>query len=139
MLPTMFGCAAQGSASPLAISITNPGPLGIAVPPGSSGATSNAGEISSTATATGGDGSYTYAWTLSEIDDLDSKFAVASQGTTTNATYNTATISTTHAVPAPPSPPPPPPQTATYRVSCTVTDGNGDTATANRNFSVDAV
>lgn len=135
----MFGCAAQASSSPLAISITDPGALGIAVPPGTSGATSNPGDISSNATATGGDGTYTYAWTLSEIADPDTKFAIAAQGTTTNAAYNTGTVSTSHAVPAPPNPPPPPPTSATYRVSCTVTDGNGDTATATRDFLVSAV
>ena len=135
----MFGCAAQGSAAPLAVSITDPGPLGIPVPPGQTGATSNSGEISSTASATGGDGSYTYAWTLSEIDDLDAEFSVASQGTTTNATYNTGTVSTSFNNPTPPTPPPPPPQTATFRVSCTVTDGLGATASASRDFFVDVV
>ena len=135
MLPTMFGCAAQGSAAPLALSISNPGDVGINVPPGVQGGSSNAGEIASTATATGGDGSYTYAWTLSEIDDLDQAFSINSQGTTTNATYNTATVSTNYNNNIPPPPPPPPPQ-ASYRVSCTVTDGNGDTATATADFAI---
>jgi hypothetical protein len=139
LLPTMFGCAQQGAVTPLSVSITTPDDLVIAVPPGASGGTSNSGEISSTATASGGDGSYTYAWTLSEIADPENKFAVASQGTTNAATYNTGTVSTTQSNPLPPTPPPPPPQTATFRVSCTVTDGNGDTATANANFNVDAV
>lgn len=136
MLPTMFGCAQQGSSSPLAVSITTPSDLVIVVPPGQNGGTSNAGEISSTATASGGDGSYTYAWTLSEITDADGAFAVASQGTTNAATYNTGTVSTTYNNPIPPTPPPPPPTPATYRVSCTVTDGNGDTANATANFGV---
>ena len=138
MLPAMIGCAQQGAVTPLSVSITTPGDLGIPVLPGASGGTSNAGEISSTATASGGDGSYTYAWTLSEVSDPDSKFAVASQGTTNAATYNTGTVSTTQTNPLPPAPPPPPAQTATFK-SCTVTDGNGDTASANADFSVDAV
>lgn len=134
-------CAEQeaNASTPLSVTITDPGPLAMFVPPGMPGATSNAGEISSTATASGGDGSYTYAWTLSEISDPDNKFAVASQGTTNTATYNTGTISTTHSSPPPPAPPSPPPTTATYRVSCTVTDGNGDTANDTVDFAVDAV
>lgn len=139
MLPTMFGCAQQGSATPLAVSITTPNPVALSVPPGTTGATSSAGDISSTATASGGDGSYIYAWTLSEITDADGAFAVASQGTTNAATYNTGTVSTTYNNPVPPTPPPPPPTPATYRVSCTVTDGNGDTANATADFSVSVV
>ena len=46
-------CAEQeaNASTPLSVSITTPGDLAIAVPPGASGGTSNAGEISSTATA----------------------------------------------------------------------------------------
>jgi len=134
-------CAEQeaNASTPLSVTITTPDPLAMFVPPGIPGTTSNAGDITSTATASGGDGSYTYAWTLSEINDPDNKFAVASQGTTNTATYNTGTVSTTHSSPPPPSPPSPPPATATFRVSCTVTDGNGDNASANADFTVDAV
>ena len=130
-------CAEQeaNASTPLALSITNPGTVNITVPPGTQGGSSNAGDISSTATATGGDGSYTYAWTLSEITDVDQAFTINSQGTTTNATYNTATVSTNYNDNIPPPPPPPPP-VATYRVSCTVTDGNGDTATATADFTI---
>ena len=130
-------CAEQeaNASTPLSLSITTPGDVTIVVPPGSQGGSSNSGDISSTATASGGDGSYTYAWTLSEIADVDQGFSINSQGTTTNATYNTATVSTNYNNQLPPPPPPPPPQ-ATYRVSCTVTDGNGDTATATADFTI---
>lgn len=137
MLPTMFGCAAQGSASPLALSISDPGGIAIVVPPGVNGGTSSAGEISSVATATGGDGSYTYAWSITESQDPDAAFAVASQGTTNTATYNTATVSTSFNNPMPPTPPPPPPNTAEYLVECTVTDGTGATASDSQTLFVD--
>jgi len=136
----MFGCAQQGSGSPpLALSITQPDALGIPVPPGSSGATSGAGEIGSVATATGGDGTYTYAWSIAEVEDTDGAFSVASQGTTgpNNSTYDDATVSVSYNNPLPPTPPPEPPSPATYKVSCTVTDGNGDTASASQNFTIE--
>ena len=141
MLPTMFGCAQQGGgAAPLKVTITSVDPIALSVPPGTIGATSAAGDITSVATATGGDGSYSYAWSLSEINDPDSEYEVVSQGTTTNATYNDATVKATfnNPAPAPPPapPPPPPPNAANYRVTCTVTDGNGDTDTASEDFDV---
>ena len=135
MLPTMFGCAAQGSASPLALSISVPDPLFIGIAPGQSGATSNAGEIVSQATATGGDGSYSYSWSLIELGDPDNVLSVASQGTTSNALYNDATISTSFAQTNPPSNPPPFP--GGYRVSCTVTDGTGTQVTQVADFDVE--
>ena len=137
MLPTMFGCAAQGSASPLALSVSVPDPLAIGVAPGQSGATSNAGEIVSQATATGGDGSYSYSWSLTELGDPDNHLSIASSGTTNAALYNDATIATNFAQTNPPSNPPPSP--GGYRVSCTVTDGTGATATATANFDVEVL
>jgi hypothetical protein len=143
MLPTMFGCAQQGSAAPLALSITTPDNVEIAVPMGQTGATSNAGppgDIRSVATATGGDGSYSYAWTLIEVSDATNEYSIASQGTTTNATYEDATVSTSfsNVMLPPPNPPPVPPPPADYRVSCTVTDGNGDSVTKTADFQVAA-
>ena len=145
MLPTMFGCAQQGSSSPLAVAVSDPSDLVIGVSAdSSSGTTSTPGEISSTATASGGTPPYVYSWTLSEQLDLDNGFAIASQGTTNATTYNTATISTTftNTSPAPPPAPPPPapPLQATYRVTCQVTDQNGagDTVSAYQEFFVDA-
>lgn len=147
MLPTMVGCAQQGSGSPLAATVSTPSDLLIPVFADSSpGTTSAAGEISSTVTASGGTPPYVYSWSLSEEVDAEGGFSIASQGSPTNqTTYNTATISTTftNASPAPPPapPPPPPPATATYRVTCQVTDQNGagDTVSAHQEFAVDAV
>ena len=61
MLPAMIGCAQQGAVTPLSVTITTPDAVGIFVKPGASGGTSNPSDISSTATASGGDGSYSYA------------------------------------------------------------------------------
>ena len=133
----MFGCAAQGSAAPLKVDITDVDPIIIPVPPGVNGAQSSQGDITSQATATGGDGSYSYAWTLTEFDDQENAFAIVSQGTTNVSLYETAIISTNYNNAIPPPPPPPPPAPARYRVSCTVTDGTGATDTAQTEFDVE--
>jgi len=96
----------------------------------------NAGQADSTATASGGDGSYTFAWTITETEDNNvgaAGCAVLATGTQNAARYNTATFRVTQ--PAlisggAPIEPPPRFQEATYRLRCTVTDGNSDTATA---------
>ena len=96
------------------------------------------GQVDSTASASGGDGSYSFAWTITELVDdgaNGSSSAVLANGTQNAARYNTATFRVTIAAAlagAPPAPVNPPPQfsRATYRLRCTVTDGNGDTATA---------
>lgn len=138
----MFGCAQQGaSAAPLALSITTPSDVDLVVPFGQTGATSSAGDIVSVATATGGDGSYTYSWSLIELSDATNEYSIASQGTTTNATYNDSTVSTSfsNVMPPPPDPPPTPPPPASYRVSCTVTDGNGDSVVETADFVVQVI
>ena len=117
------------------------------IPPDQSGTVdTNAGDADSTATASGGDGSYTYAWTVTETADdgvNGSSCAILSEGTKTNARYNTATFRVTIAAAlagAPPAPVNPPPNFthATYRLRCTVTDGNSDTATADYTVTVTA-
>ena len=103
-----------------------------------------AGQADSTATATGGDGNYTYAWTITETGDDGSdgsSCAILSEGTKTNARYNTATFRVTIAASLagiPPVPVMPPPffSQAVYRLRCTVTDGNGDTATADYTVTI---
>jgi len=116
-----------------------------AVPPDQSGTVdTTAGQADSTATATGGDGSYSYAWTISEVSDdgtNGSSCAILSEGTKTNARYNTATFRVTIAAALagmPPAPVMPPPSfsEAVYRLRCTVTDGNGDTATADYSVTI---
>ena len=134
----MFGCAAQGSgASPLAISVTDPDPLGIGIAPGQSGGQSNPGEIVSFATASGGDGNYSFSWSLIELGDTDNVLSIADAGTTDASSYTDAIIATSFAQTDPPSNPPPAP--GGYRVSCTVTDGTGATATATAEFDVEVL
>jgi len=116
-----------------------------AIPPDSSGTVdTNAGEADSTATASGGDGSYSFAWTIIETSDdgqNGSSCAILSEGTKTNARYNTATFRVTFAaqlagVPPAPVNPPPSFNSADYRLRCTVTDGNGDTDTADYTVTI---
>ena len=117
------------------------------IPPDQSGTVdSNSGDADSTATASGGDGSYSYAWTVTETADDGSGgsgCAVLSEGTKNAARYNTATFRLTVAAQlagVPPAPVEPPPQfsVATYRLRCTVTDGNSDTATADYTVTIEA-
>ena len=104
----------------------------------------NAGEADSTATASGGDGSYSFAWTISETADdgnNGSSCAILAEGTKNAARYNTATFRVTKGAElagAPPVPVDPPPffSQAVYRLRCTVTDGNGDTATADYTVNI---
>ena len=114
------------------------------VPPDQSGTVdTSAGQADSTASASGGDGSYSYAWTVTETSDdgvNGSSCAVLSEGTKTNAQYNTATFRVTVGQAFDPMTGPihPPPNftEAVYRLRCTVTDGNGDTATADYTVTI---
>lgn len=115
------------------------------VPPDQSGtADTNSGDADSTASASGGDGSYSYAWTVTETADNGqngSSCAILSEGTKNAAQYNTATFRVTKAADIagfPPAPVNPPPSftEATYRLRCTVTDGNSDTATADYTVTI---
>ena len=117
------------------------------IPPDQSGTVdTNAGQADSTASASGGDGSYTFAWTITETFDdgqNGSSCAILAQGTKNAAQYNTATFRLTvgaQLAGAPPAPVDPPPQfsQATYRLRCTVTDGNSDTATADYTVTIEA-
>lgn len=109
-----------------------------AVPPDQTGTIdTSVGEADSTASASGGDGSYTFAWTITEIADDGANghsCAILSEGTKTNAQYNTATFRLTIAQIFDPlsGPVHPAPEfnEARYRLRCTVTDGNSDTAIA---------
>jgi hypothetical protein len=115
------------------------------VPPDQSGtADTNSGDADSTASASGGDGSYSYAWTVTETADNGqngSSCAILAEGTKNAAQYNTATFRVTKAADIagnPPVPVNPPPffTEATYRLRCTVTDGNSDTATADYTVTI---
>ena len=97
------------------------------IDPGAGGtADSNPGEVDVTASASGGDSSsYAYAWVVTETADPLGEYAVLAAGTQNAAQYDTLTIRVTAtAIPNFP------PQSAEYRLRCTVTDGAGDTATA---------
>ena len=96
-------------------------------------ADSSAGEIDVTASASGGDNSsYAYAWVVTEQVDPASEYAVLAAGTQNAAQYDSLTIRVTvgtipHSFP---------PQEARYRLRCTVTDGAGDTETADFTLTV---
>ena len=114
------------------------------IPPDQSGTVdTNAGQADSTASASGGDGSYTFAWTITETSDdgqNGSSCAILAQGTKNAAQYDTATFRLTvgqvfDPVTGPVNPPPQFSQ-AVYRLRCTVTDGNSDTATADYTVTV---
>jgi hypothetical protein len=121
---------------PLALSISDPStvnPIEITGSP-STTATTSAGLIISNATPTGGDGSYSYSWALSEVMDMGNNFSVHSQGAATaSQTFDTSRITGTT-----PASPLDPPNSAVYRIACTVTDGTGATISAQVDFPVDA-
>ena len=150
---TVLGFGSHPSRGPAALSLsldvtgTNIGVDLGGVPPDQSGTVdTNAGEADSTATASGGDGSYSFAWTITEVSDdgqNGSSCAILAEGTKNAARYNTATFRVTKAAElagAPPAPVDPPPffSQAVYRLRCTVTDGNGDTATADYTVTIAA-
>lgn len=116
------------------------------IPPDQSGnIDTSAGAADSTGTATGGDGSYSFAWTITELADDGSGGSgciILSEGTKTNAQYNTATFRVTRAALIDgfgnPIEPPPGFNEASYRLTCTVTDGAGDTANADYTVNVRA-
>ena len=82
--------------------------------PGGGAFTTNAGDLDVSVLATGGSGSYTYSWAVTEIDDPNNVFSVASTGTTNAARYQTLTISGTANDP---------PENAIYGAVCTISDG----------------
>lgn len=148
---TLLGFGSHPSRGPAALSLalnTTETTINVnvgSVPPDqSANVDTSAGEADSTATASGGDGSYSYAWTISEIGDdgqNGSSCAILSEGTKTNAQYNTATFRVTvGALISGGAPVEPPPQftQAQYRLRCTVTDGNSDTATADYTVTIQA-
>ena len=138
-----FAFRVQGSratrGSPLALSLnSDSGTVNIpiaGVDPGAGGtADSNAGDIDVTATASGGDSSsYAYAWVVTELADPANEYAVLAAGTQNTAQYDELTFRVT--VTAIPNFPP---QQSQHRLRCTVTDGAGDTATADYTLTLTA-
>jgi len=96
--------------------------------------TSN-GAIDLTASATGGDSSYAYLWSVTETGDssniANGNLQLSVVGTQNVANYNTSKIKAFDTGINAGDPP----IEATYVYSCTVTDGTGATATAIRNLA----
>ena len=129
MFPVVSGVAMGQGPAALSISLNETSadlviPMGPALP-GGGNVDSGGGEIDVTATAAGGDGSYTFAWTVAETDDSSNAISILAAGTQNAAQYNSLTLRI--AIAALPAAPP---QPGTYTLTCTVTDGNSDTATA---------
>ena len=122
---TVLGFGSHPSRGPAALSITlnkaGLDPLELAGPDGAHPLDSGVGQIDVTASAAGGDGSYTFAWTLTESGDSGNILAVLAAGTTNAAQYNTLTVRSTASAGAPPA-------EVDLAIKCTVTDGNSDTA-----------
>ena len=134
MYIALMGTAAQGSGpAALAVSLTNnaadqisfEGVIGEDFP-----ISTSAGEIDLSATASGGDGSYSYAWSITEQGDDNNintgNVRVTDAGTTNQATYDDVIVTgydTGLSIGDPPI-------ESRLIISCTVTDGTGATASA---------
>lgn len=130
----MIGCCQQGSGPPaLGLSIT----VNLSDPTIDTGVSqvSGNGEIDMVGVGSGGDGSYSYAWTLVSENDPTNSFSI-NMGTVNSANWNTGVVTTTFTGPPGPGNDPPPP--AEFVVRCTVTDGTGATATAQETIVVEA-
>ena len=123
MFPLASGVAMGQGPAALSISLNkaNLDPLELAAPDVEHPLDSLGGQIDVTASAAGGDGSYTFAWTLTESGDSGNILAVLAAGTTNAAQYNTLTVRSTASAGAPPA-------EVDLAIKCTVTDGNSDTA-----------
>lgn len=146
---TLLGFGSHPSRGPAALSLslsvtatTITVDIGSLPPDAAHTVDTSAGEADSTATASGGDGSYSFAWTITETEDNNigaAACAVLANGTQNAAQYDTATFRVTQpALISGGAPVEPPPQfiRAIYRLRCTVTDGNSDTATADYTVTI---
>jgi len=89
-------------------------------------ATTNSGVIDHTAAAAGGDGSYAYSWVLTQgpVNVISGSFGTITQGTVNAAQYDTGRVAYVQNNLNGGEPP----ADAVMISTCTVTDGNGDTA-----------
>ena len=142
MYIVLAGCAQQGASSPLAASLDGASLQDIAQNVGGATGsvvtfTTNPGEIDITVNASGGDGSYTFTWTLSknvENSDNGNRFSVASTGTTNAARYNTATFNG-----ARPASGGGAPFNAEFLARCEVQDGAGDIVNVDVPITIEGV
>jgi hypothetical protein len=136
MYIVLAGCAEQGSSNPFAASLDG-GYTAVhdEIQPAGSGTVQTAsGAITASVTASGGSGSYTYSWSVSELTDLNNAFSVNSTGTTNTATYNTLVLNCD--IPANVFDPP---NDAVYEISCTVSDGVASDIVVSFNLAVNAI
>jgi len=132
----LAGCAQQGSSTPLSLSLNAGGTeaVDIVASAGSGVVSSISGEIDLTTSASGGDGTYSFLWTVTETDDPTSSFAINSLGVRTAARYNTLMINGT--IPASVHDPP---ASGIYTLRCTVTDGTGSSTFVEKNIVLTAL
>jgi len=134
-----FGSRAKRGAAPLSLTVvdggggTGPNDLEIIGPAGGSvtAAISDAG-ISLTATASGGAGGNSFAWTNFELADDAGVFSVSATGTTNQATYSGLVIAmdTSGSFGGGEE------FSGSYRIRCTVTDSASATATADYTVNI---
>jgi len=130
-----FGAFANRS-TPFAASITSatPSAMGTLTISYAGAATteSASGDLDWTVTASGGTGSYTYLWSLVEVDDPDGVISVYATGTINAARYQDGRLRITANIAGGD----PPPQGGIYQARCLVGDGV-DTVTVNSPFTVE--
>ena len=138
-----FGAHPSRGGAPFAVSIITDGSAALtdivehAASAGSGSFVTGTGGVPTfdiSVSATGGSGSYTFAWTNSEVDDPQGVYSVSSVGTTNAAQYNTLALNGT--MPASASDPP---NDCVYQVSCRVQDGAGGDITVSRNLAFVAI
>lgn len=115
----------------ITLNVENLDPLDMAGPNAAHPISTGAGQIDITASAAGGDGSYSFAWTTQELGDSGNILAVLAAGTTNAAQYDTLTLRST-ATPGPPA-------EINLAIKCTVTDGTGASANITINQPVVAI
>ena len=137
MYIVLAGCAEQGSgSSPFAASLDGgyTSQHDEIQPAGSGTVQTLSGAIIASVTASGGSGSYTYSWSVTEIDDLNNAFSVNSTGTTNISTYDSLVLNCD--IPANAIDPP---NSALYEISCTVGDGVASDIVVSFNLAVNAI
>ena len=133
MFPLVSGVAMGQGGPALAVSVANNG-ISDFIAEGAIGEdfpiTTGNGAILMVATASGGDGSYSYSWAVTEQGDTDNiatgNIQLSNAGTQNAATYDDSNI---RAFDTGINPGDPPIESA-YSYTCTVTDGTGASVTS---------